>query len=390
VIAARNSDAMTDVVKALRERWPSVQIVARTALVEGVRAVDSVIDALGHLQAIDGVDVIILARGGGGVRDLVAFDDERLCRAVFACAVPVVTSIGHTAHRPNCDHLAADYADVPARAAELVVPSIVELTAELDRHRVVLENVPCLLRSVAEGLADLSARARPDQGLERRGLQLDGLDNRLEQAAFSFYSSRERAVDHLRHRVARVRSDVPGPSIVDLCAQQLHASAASFFAEREHELNVRVRELSAARMEVPAPQDIIALAARLEPAYRRARRKCEDYRRAFARMREQASRTFTRRIGERDREVAEIAARLSTGVRRVLSEARQALGHALELIDAKDFRRSGWVLAADAAGRPARSVGKLAVGEALHLHFHDGVADAAVTNIHPQQGEVHG
>jgi exodeoxyribonuclease VII large subunit len=82
VIAARDSDAKTDVIKALQERWPSVHIVHRAAFVEGVYAVDSVIDALAQMQDVHAVDVIVLARGGGGVRDLVAFDDERLSRGV--------------------------------------------------------------------------------------------------------------------------------------------------------------------------------------------------------------------------------------------------------------------------------------------------------------------
>jgi exonuclease VII large subunit len=107
-------------------------------------------------------------------------------------------------------------------------------------------------------------------------------------------------------------------------------------------------------------------------------------------MREQADRTFSRRINERDREVSDTAAGLATGVRRRLSEAGQAVEHVAQLIEAKDFRRSGWVLAADAVGRPARSVRKLAVGARLRLHFRDGVADAAVTNVHHDEGAVHG
>jgi hypothetical protein len=64
--------------------------------------------------------------------------------------------------------------------------------------------------------------------------------------------------------------------------------------------------------------------------------------------------------------------------------------HTTQLIEAKDFRRSGWVLVADDTGRSTRSVTELAVGTGVHLHFHDGVTDAAVTAIHPRSGEVHG
>ena len=387
VIAARNSDAKHDVIKALRERWPAVNIVHLPALVEGVRAVDSVIGALAHLQDIEGVDVIVLARGGGGVRDLVAFDDERLCRAVFACDVPVVTSIGHTAQRPNCDHLAAGYADVPARAAELVVPSATYLASELDRHLVLLENVPELLRERSGEVEALWERARPRQGLQCRALELDGLDARLAQAAAGFYAAREKVLDDARHRLAHVRSKVPPPTVLDLAAQRLHTAAARFFDDREDELDSAARELTASRACVPAPGDIAELAARLGPAAARVRRRSDDYERAFSRLREQADKTFARRLRDRDREVTTLAEDLTAGARRRLADTEKALDHVVELIAARDFRRSGWLLAADAAGEPVRSATHVAPGDELTLRFHDGRADVAVTTIQTDEGD---
>jgi len=245
LIAARDSDAKHDVISALRERWPAVNIVFRAAFVEGVRAVDSVIGALGHLQDIDAVDVIIVARGGGGVRDLIAFDDERLCRAVFACDIPVVTSIGHTPQRPNCDHVAAAYADVPVLTAELVVPSATQLRAELDRHRVLLENVHKLLSLCQGEVADAWARARPEQALRRRASDLDALDGRLRQSVTGAHVARERALDDAAHRLARARTSVPAPSVLDLPAQQLHVAAQRFFGDRVDELDDLGRALAA-------------------------------------------------------------------------------------------------------------------------------------------------
>jgi exodeoxyribonuclease VII large subunit len=75
--------------------------------------------------------VIVLARGGGSVQDLACFDDERLCRAVFACAVPVVCAIGHTDNNPVCNHVAWP-AFTPSRSAELVVPSAAELRQQIE------------------------------------------------------------------------------------------------------------------------------------------------------------------------------------------------------------------------------------------------------------------
>jgi exodeoxyribonuclease VII large subunit len=388
VIAARDSDAKHDVIKALRERWPAVHIVHCPALVEGVRAVHSVIGALAHLQGIDGVDAIILARGGGGVRELVAFDDERLCRAVFACAVPVVTSIGHTAQRPNCDHLAAAYADVPARAAELVVPSAADLAGELDRHLVLLENVPELLRGRAGEVGPLWERARPRQAIKNRGLELERLDGRLERAMEGFYAAREKVLDDARHRLARVRAKLPAPTVLDLPAQRLRTAAERFFEDRDDELDVAARALAASRARVPVPDDVGQLAARLVPAAARARRRAGDYQKAFIRLREQVDKTFVRYLREHDREVTALSENLAQGARRRLAEAQRAVQHVVELIAARDFRRSGWVLAGDAAGQPVRSAADVAPGDELKLHFHDGRADAAITTIETDEGDT--
>jgi exodeoxyribonuclease VII large subunit len=436
VIAAAHSDAKTDVIKALRERWPAVHIVFRAALVEGVRAVDSVIGALAHLQDIDAVDVIIVARGGGGVRDLVAFDDERLCRAVFACDVPVVTSIGHTAQRPNCDHVSAAYADVPARTAELVVPSAVELCQDLDRYGVLLENVPKLLRDQVGDLAELWERARPQTSLRRRDAELDVLDSRLRGAAASFHSAREKTLDDARHRLAVARSKVPAPAVLDLPAQQLLTAAHAFYADRADELDAAGRSLAAARARLPQPDAIDELARRLGPAAGRARRRDRDYERALERLRVEAGKAFARRIGahdrliadlgddlgaaarrrladrelrlnyiglagarravgkllsEQDEQLAELLISLTAGARRSITAADTQLAHVAELIAARDFRRLGWVLAGDGNGNPIRSAGALTPGAELTLDFHDGRATAAVTTISTNnEGAING
>ena len=107
---------MADVVRALRDRFPPVHVVTCAALVQGVRAPLDLVDALARLEAHPLVDVVVLARGGGSVQDLVAFDDERLCRAISACGVPVVAAIGHTENVPVCNHVTWSAA-TPSRVA---------------------------------------------------------------------------------------------------------------------------------------------------------------------------------------------------------------------------------------------------------------------------------
>lgn len=133
VIAGKDSDAMHDVIKAVRDRCKSVPIVFCPALVQGIESPMSVVAAIATLCQTADVETIILARGGGSVTDLAAFDDEHLCRAIFASPVPVITSIGHTKDRPVCDYVSAAYAPVPAKAAEFALAvSDEEMTRALD------------------------------------------------------------------------------------------------------------------------------------------------------------------------------------------------------------------------------------------------------------------
>ena len=127
--------ARGDVVAAIATRYPAVRLVIAETRVQGPGARGAIITALSRLATQDGVDVVILARGGGSFEDLLPFSDERVVRAVASCPVPVVSAVGHEQDEPLCD-LAADVrAPTPTAAARLVVPDLDELRAGLDRAR---------------------------------------------------------------------------------------------------------------------------------------------------------------------------------------------------------------------------------------------------------------
>src|SRR5213076_1669154 len=98
----------------------------------------AVVDALRSLCRLPELDVVIVARGGGGFEDLLPFSDERLVRAVAACPVPVVTAVGHEQDTPLCDLAADRRASTPTAAGRLVVPDLEELFAGLGRARLAL------------------------------------------------------------------------------------------------------------------------------------------------------------------------------------------------------------------------------------------------------------
>ncbi|QZT61763.1 exodeoxyribonuclease VII large subunit [Mycolicibacterium austroafricanum] len=122
LITGRASAAEHDIVAVATGRWPAVRFAVRNTVVQGPNAVPQIVDALRALDADPDVDVIVLARGGGSVEDLLPFSDETLCREIAACTTPVVSAIGHEPDNPLCDLVADLRAATPTDAAKRIVP----------------------------------------------------------------------------------------------------------------------------------------------------------------------------------------------------------------------------------------------------------------------------
>jgi exodeoxyribonuclease VII large subunit len=132
LITGRASAAEKDVLENTRRRWPGVRFEVREVAVQGATAVPQITAALAELDGHAEVDVIVIARGGGSVEDLLPFSDERLLLAVAACATPVVSAIGHEPDSPLLDLVADVRASTPTDAAKRLVPDVRE---ELERVR---------------------------------------------------------------------------------------------------------------------------------------------------------------------------------------------------------------------------------------------------------------
>ena len=124
LVTGRDSDAEKDVLRNAQLRWPDVAFQVEYASVQGDKAVTEVIAALDRLENNPEVDVIIIARGGGDFQHLLPFSDEALVRRAAACAIPVVSAIGHEADRPLLDEVADLRASTPTDAAKRVVPDV--------------------------------------------------------------------------------------------------------------------------------------------------------------------------------------------------------------------------------------------------------------------------
>jgi exodeoxyribonuclease VII large subunit len=183
LLTGADAAARGDVVAAITTRYPAVRLVVAETRVQGPYAVGAITSTLARLAACDGVDVVILARGGGSFEDLLPFSDERVVRAVAACPVPVVSAVGHEQDEPLCD-LAADVrAPTPTAAARLVVPDLDELRAGLGRAR---ERLAAGARRALERNRGRLARSRerltaaPGLLFERRRAALDRSAARLQ------------------------------------------------------------------------------------------------------------------------------------------------------------------------------------------------------------------
>lgn len=160
LITSRASHAERDVTTVAEARWPAVRFAIRHAAVQGVNAVAQVVEALRDLDGHPEVDVIVIARGGGSVEDLLPFSDETLCRAISACRTPVISAVGHEPDNPLCDLVADLRAATPTDAAKKVVPDTSaeqRLIADLRRR-----NAQALRNWVSREERSLAAvRSRP-------------------------------------------------------------------------------------------------------------------------------------------------------------------------------------------------------------------------------------
>jgi exodeoxyribonuclease VII large subunit len=179
VVTSPAGAALRDVLNVLRRRFPLVEVILSPTQVQGADAPPQIVHALSLLAGVSGVDVIILARGGGSLEDLWAFNDERVARAVAASPVPVVCGVGHETDFTIADFAADLRAPTPSAAAELATPDRAELAQRL------LGLTARLAAGVGESVArrrhaltgELRAlrRASPQLWIERRRQRLDDL-----------------------------------------------------------------------------------------------------------------------------------------------------------------------------------------------------------------------
>jgi exodeoxyribonuclease VII large subunit len=214
LITGRASAAECDVLMNTRRRWPAVDIKVYNVPVQGPTAVPQIIEALKVLDGDESVDVIVIARGGGSVEDLLPFSDEALCRAVFAARTPVVSAIGHETDTPLLDYVADLRASTPTDAAKRIVPDLAEERQLIDVARRRIErSLLTLIEREEHRIEQWRSRpslARPELLVDQRAADVTAL---RERAVRSLEHRLRRADDDLRHTLARLRALSPAATL---------------------------------------------------------------------------------------------------------------------------------------------------------------------------------
>ncbi|TAP27789.1 exodeoxyribonuclease VII large subunit [Arthrobacter sp. S41] len=260
LITGRDSDAEKDVLRNATLRWPSAQFRVINTAVQGVDAANQVTAALKELDADPQIDVIVIARGGGALEDLLPFSNEELIRAVFAAATPVVSAIGHEADRPILDDVADVRASTPTDAAKRIVPDLNEEFAGLQLARNRLErSINNLLEREAQLLASVRQRpvlANPQVMVTSRAEDLE----RWKQRSTDLLHYRvQRARDEINHLKSQVRALSPqqtldrGYSVTQLADGSIVREAADAPVDSELFIRLASGQLTAqTKQSIPA------------------------------------------------------------------------------------------------------------------------------------------
>lgn len=230
VVTSQTGAAIHDIIRVASERFPS-RILLSPCVVQGSEAPLSIVRALELLAGEPDVEVIIVGRGGGSAEDLMAFNDERVVRAVAACRVPVVSAVGHEVDTTLCDLVADLRAATPSNAAELVVPTMLDARSTLAQHRRGLERA-------AEALIDSSRMRllRLDRWLLRRG----DLFARGQERLRDLYD-RARRVMELRLRGGRARLGAVREGLARNHPSRMLEQDKQALATRVADMNVRMQ-----------------------------------------------------------------------------------------------------------------------------------------------------
>ncbi len=330
VVTSPTGAVIRDIIHRIEDRFPR-HVLLWPVTVQGDKAAGEIAAAIEGFNALrpDGPvsrpDLLIIARGGGSLEDLWAFNEEAVVRAAAASEIPLISAVGHETDTTLIDFAADRRAPTPSAAAEIAVPVRGEL-----------------IESVLSGGARLLAAA--NRLIDDRRTELKGLARGLPEPASLLDVAAQRLDDRLERMVNAI---------------------ARWFERRDAAVNAAGLSLRHPRERLKAYEAQVKAAARALEAGMAARLKAEHER----------ARHHRERLAALDR-------RLGRGVDARLRTGREALDTRSKLLESFAYGRvleRGFVLVRDSAGAPVTSAAATEPGMAIALRFHDGEAAATIT-----------
>lgn len=203
VITSPTGAAVHDILHVLKRRYPSLPVVIIPVAVQGVEAPAQIAQALHYANQHALCDVLIVARGGGSLEDLWAFNEEVVARAIFASQIPIISAVGHEVDFTIADFVADVRAPTPSAAAELVAPNQLDVQQQFQRHyRALQQATKQYLQQLQQRLQYTRARLKhPGDKLIRQAQALDQLELRLRRALKHVLANYKRRVEVVQRRL---------------------------------------------------------------------------------------------------------------------------------------------------------------------------------------------
>ncbi len=237
VVTSPQAAALRDVLTTLKRRMPKIPVVIYPAPVQGEGAAAKIMQAIATASARsekDQCDVLIVCRGGGSIEDLWSFNEEIVARAIHACAIPVVTGIGHETDFTIADFVADARAATPTAAAEMVSPDREELRAQITQLRGQLTRV--MRRTLEDHMQKLDYLQRrllhPGERIAERQRHLAHLESRFTGAYNHTFAAREWTLRASIQRFNAARPDLRGLERNALESARRLSDAMQRFLER--------------------------------------------------------------------------------------------------------------------------------------------------------------
>tara|TARA_B100001248_G_scaffold220746_1_gene176584 strand:+ start:26093 stop:27301 length:1209 start_codon:yes stop_codon:yes gene_type:complete len=209
IITSPTGAALQDFISVLKRRAWGGELIVFPALVQGEAAASEMISQVARAQQVEGLDLLVIGRGGGSLEDLWPFNNEALVRALAACAIPVISAVGHEIDFTLCDFVCDLRAETPTAAAELISSHRLQYLERMRAAAYGFEKAAqSTWRTCAHSFELLAARLdalSPRYRLENAYLRLDDIAERLDKIPQNYLESQEKRLSHLEQRLKPMR-----------------------------------------------------------------------------------------------------------------------------------------------------------------------------------------